>query len=92
MLFLIGDTRRRRHYVPLAFSVMQRFLKAGFILKEDVIKVQHNCSTTRYWSSQQKDFLLIMHEYLFVFRKLGNDEEKNVFKDSTLNDLFNFKS
>jgi DNA modification methylase len=81
---LIGDTRRRRHYVPLAFSVMQRFLKAGFILKEDVIKVQHNCSTTRYWSSQQKDFLLIMHEHLFVFRKLGKDENKVTFKDSTI--------
>lgn len=82
---LIGDTRRRRHYVPLAFSVMQRFLKAGFILKEDVIKVQHNCSTTRYWSSQQKDFLLIMHEHLFVFRKLGKDEVKSTFRDSILN-------
>ena len=81
---LIGDTRRRRHYVPLAFSVMQRFLKAGFILKEDVIKVQHNCSTTRYWSSQQKDFLLIMHEHLFVFRKLGKDESKTTFKDSSI--------
>jgi DNA modification methylase len=81
---LIGDTRRRRHYVPLAFSVMQRFLKAGFILKEDVIKVQHNCSTTRYWSSQQKDFLLIMHEHLFVFRKLGKDETKTTFKDSSM--------
>jgi DNA modification methylase len=79
---LIGDTRRRRHYVPLAFSVMQRFLKVGFILKEDVIKVQHNCSTTRYWSAQDKDFLLIMHEHLFVFRKLGRDENKTIYKDS----------
>ena len=82
---LIGDTRRRRHYVPLAFSVMQRFLKVGFILKEDVIKVQHNCSTTRYWSSRQKDFLLIMHEHLFVFRKLGKNEVKSTFRDSILN-------
>lgn len=81
---LIGDTRRRRHYVPLAFSVMQRFLKVGFILKEDVIKVQHNCSTTRYWSAQDKDFLLIMHEHLFVFRKLGKNEAKTIFKDSVL--------
>lgn len=79
---LIGDTRRRRHYVPLAFSVMQCFLKAGFILKEDVIKVQHNCSTTQYWSAQAKDFLLIMHEHLFIFRKPGNDENKSIYKDS----------
>ena len=79
---LIGDTRRRRHYVPLAFSVMQRFLKAGFILKEDVIKIQHNCSTTRYWGSQERDFLLIMHEHLFVFRKSEKNENLSIFKDS----------
>lgn len=79
---LIGDTRRRRHYVPLAFSVMQRFLTVGFILKEDVIKVQHNCATTRYWGSQDKDFLLIMHEHLFIFRKLNLDEDKSIYKDS----------
>lgn len=82
---LIGDTRRRRHYVPLAFSVMQRFLKVGFILKEDVIKIQHNCSTTRYWNAQDRDFLLIMHEHLFVFRKLGKNEERRIFRDSALN-------
>ena len=79
---LIGDTRRRKHYVPLAFSVMRRFPKIGFILKEDIIKIQHNCSTTRYWKSNAKDFLLIMHEHLFVFRKLGNDDDKSIYKDS----------
>src|SRR3989338_4090001 len=79
---LIGDTRRRRHYVPLAFSVMQRFLKAGFILKEDIIKVQHNCTTTRYWGAQEKDFLLIMHEHLFVFRKIDKGEDPSIYKDS----------
>jgi len=82
---LIGDTRRRRHYVPLAFNVMQCFLKAGFILKEDIIKLQHNCSTTRYWNAQEKDFLLIMHEHLFVFRKIGEKEQAPIFKDSMLN-------
>ena len=40
---LIGDTRKGKHYVPLASHVMQRFLKVGFVLKEDIIKVQHNC-------------------------------------------------
>ena len=81
---LIGDTRRRRHYVPLAFSVMLRFLKAGFILKEDVIKVQHNCSTTRYWGAQERDFLLIMHEHLFVFRKQMTEEDIKIYKESML--------
>jgi DNA modification methylase len=79
---LIGDTRRRRHYVPLAFSVMRCFLKAEFIIKEDVIKVQHNCATTRYWGSQTRDFLLIMHEHLFIFRKPNMNEKTILFKDS----------
>ncbi|MDD5019453.1 MAG: DNA methyltransferase [Candidatus Omnitrophica bacterium] len=79
---LIGDTRRRRHFVPLAFNVMQRFLKAGFILKEDIIKLQHNCATTRYWNAQNKDFLLIMHEHLFIFRKPQKSENISDFKDS----------
>lgn len=81
---LIGDTRRRRHFVPLAFNVMQRFLTAGFILKEDIIKLQHNCTATRYWNSQQKDFLLIMHEHLFVFRKPSRNDKPVEFKDSTV--------
>lgn len=79
---LIGDTRRRRHYVPLAFSVMQRFLKSGFILKEDIVKVQHNCSATGYWGGQERDFLLIMHEHLFVFRKPNKNEDLIIVKDS----------
>ena len=82
---LIGDTRRRRHFVPLAFNVMQRFLKVGFILKEDVIKLQHNCTTTRYWGAQERDFLLIMHEHLFVFRKPMINESLTIYKDSILN-------
>ncbi len=82
---LIGDTRRRRHFVPLAFNVMRRFLDAGFILKEDVIKLQHNCSMTRYWSGQAKDFLLIMHEHLFVFRKPEKPENLSIYKNSMSN-------
>ncbi len=43
----------------------------GFKLKEDIIKVQHNCQATGFWveRSKQYNFLLIMHEHLFVFRK-----------------------
>jgi DNA modification methylase len=68
---LIGDTRKGKHFVPLAFNVMQRFLKAGFVLKEDIIKVQHHCKTTEHWRTKAKQdkFYLIMHEHLFVFRK-----------------------
>jgi len=81
---LIGDTRKRRHFVPIAFNVMQRFLKSGFVLKEDIIKLQHNCTTTRYWQSQNRDFLLIMHEHLFVFRKPNETDNLRDFKDSVI--------
>jgi hypothetical protein len=52
---LIGDTRRHRHYVPIAFRVMQQFLEVGFILKEDIIKVQwHTKTTEKKWTGLAK--------------------------------------
>ena len=68
---LIWDTRRNKLYQPLAFMVMQRFLKVWFTLKEDIIKIQHNCKATGFWvkKSKESNFLLIMHEHLFVFQK-----------------------
>lgn len=68
---LIGDTRRNKHIIPLGFQVMQEFLNAGFVLKENIIKEQHNCQATGFWYKKSIDFnfLLIAHEYLFVFRK-----------------------
>lgn len=70
-VILIGDTRRKKHMIPLGFKVMQEFLNAGFILKETIIKEQHNCKATGFWykRSVEYNFLLIAHEYLFVFRK-----------------------
>jgi DNA modification methylase len=44
---LVGDTRRHRHHVPIAFRVMQAFLDAGFILREDIVKYQWKTKTTR---------------------------------------------
>ena len=50
---------------------MKVFQDAGFKLKELIIKQQHNCRATGYWktNSVKYNFLLIAHEYLFVFRK-----------------------
>jgi len=81
---LIGDTRKGKHFVPLAFNVMQRFLKVGFVLKEDIIKVQHNCKFTERWrpKAKQDKFYLIMHEHLFVFRKPKPDENLSCLKYS----------
>lgn len=69
---LMWDTRREKMYQPMAFKVMERFLKVWFALKEDIIKVQHNCKATWFWVNKSKDynFLLIMHEHLFIFKKL----------------------
>jgi len=82
---LIGDTRRSRHYVPLAFMVLQTFLKCGFLLKEDIIKVQHNCESTPYWRSQAKMYgiYLIMHEHLFVLRKADQAENPSKYRYSS---------
>jgi hypothetical protein len=64
---------------------MQRFLKAGFVLKEDIIKIQHNCTTTRKLSSpaRNKGFYPIMHEHLFVFRKPSPAEDLSRIRYST---------
>ncbi len=68
---LIGDTRRNKMYQPLAYKVMQKFLDVGIQLKEDIIKRQFNCKATGFWvkRSQESNFLLIMHEHLFIFQK-----------------------
>jgi len=68
---LIGDTRKAQHYIPLSYFLLQRFLKSGFILKEEIIKTQHNCVNSKKWEENaiRFGFYLIMHEHLFVFRK-----------------------
>lgn len=68
---LMGDTRQKGHMIPMSFEVMKIFEKAGFKLKELIIKEQHNCKATGYWktNSVKYNFLLIAHEYLFIFRK-----------------------
>ena len=81
---LIGETRKGKHMLPLSFNVMARFLKAGFILKEDIIKVQHHCKFTERWrwKAKRDKFYLIMHEHLFVFRKAGLNEDLSRIKYS----------
>jgi len=68
---LIGDTRKRAHVVPMSFEVMKIFAESGFLIKEIIIKKQHNCQSTSRWktNSAKHNFLLLAHEYLFVFGK-----------------------
>jgi DNA modification methylase len=85
---LIGDTRRHKHYIPIAYRVMERFLAVGFILREDIIKVQWNMKSTRdrWLRGSVRDFMLIYHEHLFVFRKPDANEDIRKFKGSMRND------
>jgi hypothetical protein len=67
----MGDTRQKGHVIPLGFKVMKLFEEVGFKIKEIIIKEQHNCKATGYWktNSVKYNFLLLAHEYLFIFRK-----------------------
>ncbi len=81
---LMGDTRKNKHEVPISFRMMQSFLDVGFILKESIIKAQHNTKTAPLWKNMsiKHNFLLLAHEHLFVFRKPEKGEKLNKFKES----------
>lgn len=68
---LMGDTRKKGYMIPLSMNVLRIFEDAKFRLKELIIKEQHNCKATGYWktNSEKYNFLLIAHEYLFIFKK-----------------------
>ncbi len=66
---MMGDKRFHGNVVPLGFQLMQCFLEVGFKSKEIVIKEQHNCKSTKKWTEADKNFLLLAHEYIFVFYK-----------------------
>ena len=68
---LMGDTRQKGHIIPMSFEVVKIFEKVGFKTKEIIIKEQHNCKATGFWktNSVKYNFLLIAHEYLFIFKK-----------------------
>ena len=68
---LMGDMRKKGMVQPLGFETMRVFESAGFKTKEIIIKQQHICKATGYWktNSIKFNFLLLAHEYLFVFKK-----------------------
>ena len=82
---LVGDTRKAQHYVPLSHFLLQRCLKSGFVLKEQIIKTQHNTKHAKRWQTQAKNyqFYLIMHEHLFIFRKPETGEKLSKLRYST---------
>jgi len=80
---LMGDTRRSKHFVPITPRVLMSFLEAGFILREDIIKLQWKMKSTREkWFGKKYDFYLIGHEHLYVFRKPEEGERVTRFRES----------
>lgn len=81
---LMGDTRRNKHHVPIAFRALQVFLEQDFVLKEDVMKHQWRCKATPFWLKRSKEynFLLLKHEHLFILRKLSEDEDPDKYAES----------
>jgi len=80
---LIGDTRKHKHCVPISVRVLEQFLDVGFILREDIIKIQHKMKSTREkWRGTKYDFYMLAHEHLYVFRKPATGEKLSEFKNS----------
>jgi len=80
---LMGDSRRNKHFIPITPRVLMSFLEAGFILREDIIKMQWKMKSTREkWFGKKYDFYLIGHEHLYVFRKPEASERTTKFKES----------
>ena len=69
---LMGDMRKKRMVQTLVFDMMELFELADFKLKEIIIKEHLNCKATGYWKTNyiKYNFLLLAHEYIFVFKKV----------------------
>ena len=67
--FMIGDIREKGYVLPLGMNSMQKFVNAGFKLKEIIIKEQHNCRSADYWAGRERKFLMLAHEYIFILEK-----------------------
>ena len=67
----MGDIRKDKKVFPLGNRVQEIFIDVGFSPKEVILKEQHNCRSTPYWKERSKkyNFLLLAHEYIFVFVK-----------------------
>jgi len=82
---LMGDSRRNKHFIPITPRVLMSFLEAGFILREDIIKLQWKMKSTREkWFGKKYDFYLIGHEHLYVFRKPDAGERTTKFRESMM--------
>ncbi|HOA17577.1 MAG TPA: DNA methyltransferase [Fervidobacterium sp.] len=80
---LVSDARKHKHYVPVSTRVLQVFLDVGFILKEDIVKIQRNLKwTSEKWRGEGYDFYVIGHEHIFIFEKPKDKNEAKKYKFS----------
>lgn len=75
--FMIGDIRKNGKIMPLGMDSLNIFRENGFNIKEIIIKRQYNCLSTEYWKNKKRDFLMIVHEYIFVLHKHRISSIKN---------------
>lgn len=61
--------RKEGILIPLGFYVMNIFKQQGFILKDIIIKEQHNCKFYFKGINIKHSFYLLAHEYIFIFEK-----------------------
>ncbi len=89
MGLLAGDTRIHKHYVPITHYILEVLLKSGFILREEVVKIQHKMKATREkWARlRERDFLLIYHEKLYILRKPASRSEYDKYRYSSHHEL-----
>jgi DNA modification methylase len=82
---LLGDSRKKKHYVPVSMYALKKILERGFILMEEVVKIQHRIKDTQvYWERFDRDFLMIKHEKLYIFRKPSYVGEERKYRYSTM--------
>ena len=79
---LIGDTRKGQHYVPISYYVLEKFLNAGFALKEEIIKAQHNCTYSKRWEMRLKQFKFYLHKCMNIYLYLENQKKTRTFQES----------
>jgi DNA modification methylase len=82
---LLGDSRKKRHYVPVSIFALKEILEPGYILMEEIVKIQHKIKDTQvYWEKYNRDFLMIKHEKLYVMRKPLYEGEERKYRYSTM--------
>lgn len=64
---LIGDVRKKGRAIPLADGTLHAILDEGFELEATVIKGQHRDRSSEFYYGREDGYLLMAHEYLFVF-------------------------